>query len=92
MAIEVIDIGDSVLCDWCNDDYTGKPDIGGFLFQSKATCPKCAPRIEAGAKKYDEAHFITAHCPEGTPFAAWVLSLRGGNNEVRILTDEDAIF
>lgn len=90
MAVEVIDIGDSVVCDWCDDEYTGKPDQGGLLFGSRAVCPKCAPRVERSAKEYGEDHFIKARCPEGESFAAWVLSLRGGNNTIRILTGDDA--
>ena len=81
---EVINIGESVVCDSCSDDYTGLPDTGGFLFGSYAICPKCVPGYERDVKKFHEEHLIKARCPEGTPFAQWVLGLRGGNNEIVI--------
>lgn len=89
MSRQVIDIGDMVVCDLCNEEYTGKPDPGGFLFQSKAVCPACAPKFERDVRKFQEEHLIRARCPEGQPFAAWVLSLRGGDNTIQIITGED---
>lgn len=67
-----INLGLSVFCDDCGDDYTDRPDEGGILFQNKACCPACAPRMEALAKKYNETHFIRARCPEGMSFSDWV--------------------
>ena len=91
MSIEEVDFGSTVLCDWCSEDWTGRPESGGFLFGSKATCPTCAPRMEALAIEEDEAHYIRARCPADHSFAAWVLGLRAGNNKVRFLTGSDAL-
>lgn len=67
-----IDAGQSVICDLCGEDKTESKVSGGFLFQSKAVCPDCAPNYEASAKRYSELHFIRARCPEGKSFADWV--------------------
>lgn len=83
---QVIDVGDSVCCDYCGDEYIGKPDQGGLLFQSKAVCPQCAPKLEADAKLYGEESFIRARCPAGMSFHAWVMSLRGGDNTIKVYT------
>jgi hypothetical protein len=72
--IEVIhlDVGNRVICDDCDVEYSDAPDVGGLLFQSKAICPACAPKWEASAKRYGEEQYIRARCPEGKSFAAWV--------------------
>lgn len=67
-----IDVGNAVYCDFCGDDYTNSPDQGGLMFGSKATCPKCVPKIESSSKRYGEEHFIRSRCPEGKSFANWV--------------------
>jgi hypothetical protein len=67
-----IDPGNRVVCDDCNEDYTDSQETGGILFQSKAICPKCAPKWESTAKGYGEERFIKARCPEGKAFADWV--------------------
>ncbi len=71
-----IDPGDTVLCDLCNKDYTNSDESGGFLFQSKAVCPECAPRFLAGVKKYGEEMFIKGYCPPDMSFADWIRSIR----------------
>jgi len=71
-----LDPGNTVLCDFCNKDYTTSDESGGILFGSKATCPDCTPRILEGAKKYGEEHYINATCPAEMSFADWVRSLR----------------
>ena len=70
--VEVIDVGDSVICDSCGDDYTDSDRCGGILFESKAICPNCSPKWISNAKTYSEMHFIKAECPEGKTFADWV--------------------
>ena len=79
------DLRDSVRCDWCNREYRGDDTTGGFLFQSKATCPDCAPKTEVNALRFHELHFITARCPPHLSFHAWVMQLRGGENQVRVI-------
>lgn len=87
--IEIKDIGDSVFCDVCNDYYgPDNPASGGFLFESKAYCPKCAVRLLIGIIKYGEQRYIKEWCPEGMSFHDWVMKLRGGNNTIKIITKE----
>ncbi len=90
MKEEIREIGESVVCDFCDADYSKRDESGGLLFQSKAACPVCAPGIEASAKKYGEERFIKSRCPAGISFREWVLSLRNGNNSVRTLTFNNA--
>lgn len=82
--IDVVDIGDSVHCDMCGKDWSGRSESGGILFGSHAACPDCAPKVEADAKRYRESAHIRGRCPPGIPFAEWCLKLRGGDNTVRI--------
>lgn len=90
--IERIEHGDAVACDFCGDDYSNNPAIGGLLFQSKAACPVCAPRIEQGAKGHGEERFIRGRCPVGMEFRAWVREIlrEGMPATTTILTGEAA--
>lgn len=72
----VIDVGESVVCDFCNDDFTESEETGGALIGSYAICPKCT----AGVKHKEE---IDICCPAGTQFRKWVLQLRGGDNTIK---------
>ena len=78
------DIGNLVLCDLCDKDYTFSDAVGGFLFQSKGVCPDSAPRFLASVKKYHEEKFIRAKAQEGEPFREFILRMRDGNNTVTI--------
>lgn len=80
---KVIDIGDTVLCDQCNKDYTNSDEKGGFLFGSHGVCPDCAPRMMKDIEKYHEEDYIKATCPEGMSFKDFVIKLRGGDNTVK---------
>jgi hypothetical protein len=86
--ISETDIGDSVRCDWCGTEYRGDPTSGGFLFQSKATCPTCALRMMADIDKFGERRFIRSRCPTHLSFHAWVMQLRGGDNRVQVIEYE----
>jgi hypothetical protein len=77
---ESIDIGDTVLCDLCNEDYTNSDAQGGVLVGSYAICPRCAPEFD----DTDDEPVIT--CPAGMRFRDWVLRLRGGRNTIEITT------
>lgn len=68
LEIEEIHIGNKVVCDICDKDFTDSNVTGGILFCSNAVCPECAPRIEALAKKFDEEEHIKARCPDGMKF------------------------
>lgn len=88
--IEKIDIGNSVMCDSCNEDYSNSTESGGFLFGSYAYCPKCAtPERLKKIDEYGELSYIKGYCPPEMSYKDWVLSLRGGDNEVKIYTGED---
>ena len=82
MRTEKHNIGRTVLCDICNEDWTDRRESGGFIFQSKAYCPECArkdlPRITA----YGEQDLIRACCPAGLPFADFVRRYRGGDGYI----------
>ena len=87
--VQVIEIGDSVVCDWCGKDYTDPPESlkgGGLLFGSKACCPECAPRVKRSAKACGEESYIKGYCPDGMTFKNWVLELRGGKNQIKVYT------
>ena len=83
-TVEVIDIGDSVLCDLCNADFTHSDETGGFLFTSKAVCPGCAPVFEASIKRYHEEEYIRDRALPGESFRAFCLRLRDGDNTITI--------
>lgn len=83
---EVIDIGNVVLCDICNRDYTNSDAKGGFLFESKAICPECAPEFEAGVKKYHEEKYIRDRVRPDETFAQACLRWRGGDNTITIVS------
>jgi hypothetical protein len=77
---DIIDIGDTVLCDLCNDDYTNSDAQGGVLVGSYAICPRCAPEFD------DTGDEPIIRCPAGMRFREWVLRLRGGRNTIEITT------
>lgn len=86
MTEEIIDVGNTVICDICCKDYTNSPLSGGFLFASHAYCPDCASLHESNIHSNGEGHLIKARCPRGMPFAEWILQQRGSNNRVIIRT------
>ncbi len=83
------DIGDTVICDQCNKDYTESEKSGGFIFGSHAYCPECAREALPRIKGYGEEDHIKAQCPDGMSFKNFVLAYRGGNNSVTVITLED---
>ena len=86
MNTKIIDVGDSVQCDICFEEYRERDNQGGFLVGSYSLCPKCAPRIIERIKANGEERAIRARCPAGMSFHAWVMSLRGGDNTIKITT------
>ena len=72
---EPIDVGNIVVCDVCNDDYTDSDEKGGFLFRSYAYCPKCAKKDTRTLKNMEKTEMT---------FSQFVLGLRGGNNTIQI--------
>ena len=80
----VIDIGESVLCDICNVDYSDSDKRGGFIFTSKGYCPDCAGDGMKSIKKYGEEKYIKAICPKDMSFKDFILGYRGGDNTIKI--------
>lgn len=76
MTVINIDPGETVLCDLCNEDYTNSDEKGGFLFLSKAVCPKCAPNFLTSVKKYGEERFIRAQVNSDESFKDFVYRIR----------------
>lgn len=93
MTIEVFDMGDAVVCDWCGDDYTNSDRTGGVMFDSKAICPACEPAVRASAMRHGETDRIRAECPTDVTFARWVReTLRGGEpGAIAIYSGQDAL-
>lgn len=83
-VINVIDIGEEVICDVCGEDFTDSDALGGILFGSYAYCPDCSPGLLDRVKEYHEESHIKAVCPPGVTFREWVLQLRGGDNTIKI--------
>lgn len=79
---ETIDIGDVVICDICNEDFTDSQETGGVLFGSYGVCPRCTPRLLEDVKKHNEEHLIHAKAQPSETFKAFSLRMRGGNNTI----------
>lgn len=80
------ELGRTVLCDDCNEDFTDRADSGGIVFQSKGLCPVCAPIWISRAEEYNETYAIKARCPNGVSFADFIREYRGPNAAVTITT------
>lgn len=85
MTTRTYDIGDSVCCDLCNQEWRGIATSGGYLFGSYAVCPDCAHDFLATIDESHERHLIRAWCPPTSSFHAWVMGLRGGDNSIKIV-------
>lgn len=83
---EAFPIGRSVICDVCSEDWTDRPESGGFLFGSYAYCPSCAPKGLESIKGFGEERYIRARCHFPEPFADFIRRLRGPNAFIRVTT------
>jgi hypothetical protein len=81
---EPVPIGDSVLCDICDLDYTHRPDQGGFITGSYAYCPTCAKEKIHAFYDLGEEHLIRAWAGPGESFANFVRRMRGPDAFIRI--------
>lgn len=79
---EVIEIGETVLCDLCNDDYTDSNEVGGCIISSWAYCPKCTSKLDHD----DLKRAVIA--PAWVPFRILVLTARNGDNTIKIYVGE----
>jgi hypothetical protein len=77
MGFEVVhlDVGNRVICDSCNEEYTNSAEEGGVLFNRTAFCPKCTPRIVASAIKCHEERFLQYPIAHET-FRDFILRIR----------------
>lgn len=76
METIIVDIGNRVVCDLCNADYTNSDESGGFIFQSKAVCPECETPFLETIIGYQETNFIRSRCPRGVSFKDYILNMR----------------
>lgn len=76
LKVYTLDLGDKVLCDLCNKDYSNKQQTGGFLFNRSAVCPECAPKFIEIIDQHNERSMITAKPLPGEPFCQFVLRIR----------------
>lgn len=83
---ERIPVGDIVVCDFCNEDFTDYAWEGGMIFESKAVCPPCTDRMMPDIIKFHEQRHIKAMCPDGTTFADFVRKYRGPDAAIRIIS------
>ena len=87
--VEVIEIGEMVLCDMCNEDFSDSRKHGGFIFSSKGVCPNCAEEFMAGVKLYGEQRYIKAVCPDEMSFRDFILNYRNGDNTIKIFSGDE---
>jgi hypothetical protein len=80
----VIPVGDTVICDWCDEDMTADLRSGGFVFGSKAAGPCCATGLLERIKGYGEEWNIRSWCPAGVSFPDWVRGMRGPDAAIRV--------
>ena len=76
------DLGNMVVCDSCEQDYTKSKESGGMIFGSRAICPVCFPRWLENATRFHEENWIKARCKEGESFGDFVRRYRGPHAKV----------
>ena len=84
MKKHIIDIGETVVCDQCSQDYSHSGEPGGLIVGSHAVCPRCEAGIRKLLKEFREENTVTAECPKGTSFRDFILAYRNGDNAIRI--------
>ena len=77
-----IEIGNIVICDICNSDYTNSTKTGGFVWSARAVCPKCQKDLLKKIKTWKEEKYIEAYCPENMSFAQFIIKYRGKNSKI----------
>lgn len=79
-----VPVGRHVVCDVCSEDWTERPESGGFLFGSYSYCPSCAIDGLRKIKGFSEEDFIIGFCPPEESFADWVRRMRGPDSYIRV--------
>lgn len=74
-----IEIGNVVICDICNRDYTNSTEKGGFVWSGRGICPKCQGDLLKEIKICKEEKYIEAYCPANMSFADFIIEFRGKN-------------
>src|SRR5258708_26157551 len=69
---EKIPIGNIVVCDQCDIDYTSRDDRGGIILGSNAFSPSCTPKMLAAVARHREEHYIRARRHAHQSFADFV--------------------
>lgn len=87
MELESVqDIGNTVICDRCNTDYTESDETGGLIIGSWAYCPKCVKEIHSQLSERDLERALCA--PAWVPFRQFVLDARGGDNTIKTYVEK----
>jgi hypothetical protein len=81
---EPVSIGNIVVCDACNRDFTDSEEWGGMIFGGYAYCPACTAKHLPSIRELGEEHFIQATCPSGQSFADFVRAWRGPNPVISV--------
>lgn len=74
------DIGDTVVCDWCNMEFTNSVATGGGVVGSEAVCPYCWGMVLKNADG-------VKRCPRTMTFKEFVMKERNGNNRITIAVE-----
>ena len=70
----VVDMGDVVVCDDCNRNWTDSDRSGGAVVSGQALCPKCFRRCKSRLKGVPAADLSI--CPPNVSFADHVRQFR----------------
>lgn len=71
-----IDVGDIVICDICNKDFSNSDESGGFVFGSYGYGPCCAEKGLQSIKSFNEEKYIVAVCPQDKSFKQFIIDYR----------------
>ncbi len=73
-----LDAANIVTCDDCGDDYTRSALSGGFIWHSRATCPRCADNVlkVLPTQKLIRLMSTGLHCPSDMSFGDFVRQVR----------------
>lgn len=82
----IADLGDEVICDLCNGDYTGSNECGGVLMGGYAICPRCVREKNIDLNSLEDTDMV---CPDDVYFWRFVLWTRNGDNTIKFITEED---
>ncbi|NMC35228.1 MAG: hypothetical protein GYA36_22645 [Veillonellaceae bacterium] len=74
--LDVIDVGDEVVCDFCNTGFEDDSVEGGCFIGTYAVCPACTKDIKASDE--EEIEYIRGS------FRRAVLKKRDGDNTIKI--------